>query len=153
MAIFSFVTMENFAICKISKSLSPFFFKNTYFEIDHFAIWLDFFSHNPYLQSEQYVKLPFQIEIVFASIKKIPFFEGNLLEIPCKICQEILPSSVHFRRHCIDKHKKYNYSTENNESYCCEECGKTFKKTHLLTIHKRVNISNAFFYMICTYIN
>jgi len=32
--------------------------------------------------------------------------EGNLLEIPCKICQEILPSSVHFRRHCIDKHKK-----------------------------------------------
>ena len=66
--------------------------------------------------------------------------EGNLLEIPCKICNEILPSSVHFRRHCIDKHKKYNHSTESQEAHCCEECGKIFKKTHLLTIHKRVNM-------------
>ena len=29
--------------------------------------------------------------------------EMNLMEITCKICQEILPSSVHFRRHAIDK--------------------------------------------------
>ena len=52
--------------------------------------------------------------------------EGNLLEISCEICQEKLPSSIHFRRHAIDKHQKYNYTTKNKEAFCCDICGKTF---------------------------
>ena len=51
---------------------------------------------------------------------------GKLLEITCEKCQEILPSAVHFRRHSIDKHQKYNHTTKNKESFCCDECGKTF---------------------------
>ena len=52
--------------------------------------------------------------------------EGKLLEITCEICKEVLPSGVHFRRHSIDKHQKYNHTTHNKESFCCDECGKTF---------------------------
>ena len=51
---------------------------------------------------------------------------GKLLEITCQKCQEVLPSAVHFRRHSIDKHQKYNHTTKNKESFCCDECGKTF---------------------------
>ena len=63
----------------------------------------------------------------------------ELLEITCKICQEILPSSIHFRRHAIDKHKKWNWANgqENKKAYCCEECGKTFKFNKYLLFHQR----------------
>ena len=54
--------------------------------------------------------------------------DGNSLEITCDLCQENLPSPTHYRRHNIDKHKKYNMSRmKYKESYCCDECGKTFK--------------------------
>ena len=52
---------------------------------------------------------------------------GKFLEISCDLCQEKLPSPVHFRRHAQDKHKKSNYTINNKESFCCDECGKTFK--------------------------
>ena len=55
--------------------------------------------------------------------------DGNSLEITCDLCQEKLPSPTHYRRHNIDKHKKYNHSLMKwkEPSYCCDECGKTFK--------------------------
>ena len=57
-----------------------------------------------------------------------PNKDGNSLEITCDLCQENLPSPTHYRRHNIDKHKKYNHSLmKYKESYCCDECGKTFK--------------------------
>ena len=59
---------------------------------------------------------------------------GKLLEITCEKCQEILPSAVHFRRHSIDKHQKYNHTTKNKESFCCDECGKTFNVSILFPI-------------------
>lgn len=38
--------------------------------------------------------------------------EGNLLEITCKLCEEVLPSSIHFRRHAIDKVGRKNEITK-----------------------------------------
>ena len=52
--------------------------------------------------------------------------EGNLLQIVCDICQEILPGSMYFRRHAIDMHKKYNHTLVKKRKYCCDECGKVF---------------------------
>ena len=53
---------------------------------------------------------------------------GKFLEITCDICQEILPSGTHLRRHAIAVHKKRgNYSLVKKEPVCCDECGKTFK--------------------------
>ena len=68
--------MANFAICKISNSLSPFFLKNTCFRINYFSIWLILFFHNPYLQSEKYVKLSFRIDFFFCQHKEnTPFLK------------------------------------------------------------------------------
>ena len=54
--------------------------------------------------------------------------DGNLLEVTCVLCQEKLATSVHYRRHCIDKHKKNNLTlVKKDEIFCCDECGKTFK--------------------------
>ena len=54
--------------------------------------------------------------------------DGNLLEITCDLCQEKVATSVHYRRHCIDKHKKHNKTlVKMEETFCCDECGKTFK--------------------------
>ena len=54
--------------------------------------------------------------------------DGNLLEITCDLCQEKVATSVHYRRHCIDKHKKHNKTlVKKEETFCCDECGKTFK--------------------------
>merc|ERR1740129_68030 len=70
--------------------------------------------------------------------------DGNSLEITCDLCQENLPSPTHYRRHNIDKHKKYNMSRmKYKESYCCDECGKTFKKFFSLTLHKRTHVDKS----------
>ena len=62
--------------------------------------------------------------------------DGNLLEITCDLCQEKVASSVHFRRHCIDKHKKHNKTlVKMEETFCCDECGKTFKVSLLFSIY------------------
>ena len=55
--------------------------------------------------------------------------DGNSLEIACDLCQEKLPTPEHYRRHCIDKHKKWNHSLVKwkEPSFCCDECGMTFK--------------------------
>ena len=54
--------------------------------------------------------------------------DGNLLEITCDLCQEKLATSIHYRRHCIDKHKKHNKTlVKKEQTFCCDECGKTFK--------------------------
>ena len=54
--------------------------------------------------------------------------DGNLLEITCDLCQEKVASSIHYRRHCIDKHKKHNKTlVKMDEIFCCDECGKTYK--------------------------
>ena len=55
--------------------------------------------------------------------------DGNLLELACDLCQEKLPTPEHYRRHCIDKHKKWNHSLVKwkEPSFCCDECGMTFK--------------------------
>ena len=60
--------------------------------------------------------------------------DGNLLEITCDLCQEKVASSVHYRRHCIDKHKKHNKTlVKMEEIFCCDECGKTFKVSLLFS--------------------
>ena len=55
--------------------------------------------------------------------------DGNSLEIACDLCQKKLPTPEHYRRHCIDKHKKWNHSLVKwkEPSFCCDECGMTFK--------------------------
>ena len=55
--------------------------------------------------------------------------DGNLLEITCNLCPEKFPSSIHFRRHSIDIHRKSNNTLvkKTKEPFCCDECGKTFK--------------------------
>ena len=55
--------------------------------------------------------------------------DGNSLEIACDLCQEKLLTPEHYRRHCIDKHKKWNHSLVKwkEPSFCCDECGMTFK--------------------------
>ena len=51
------------------------------------------------------------------------------MEISCNLCPEKFPSSIHFRRHSIDVHRKSNNTLvkKNKEPFCCDECGKTFK--------------------------
>jgi hypothetical protein len=57
--------------------------------------------------------------------------DGNLLELTCDLCQEKLPSPEQFRRHCIDKHKRNNYTLVKLKTFCCDECGKTFKVKYI----------------------
>ena len=60
--------------------------------------------------------------------------DGNYLEIMCMWCPEKFPSPEDFRRHCIDVHKRNNPSLSIKLTFCCDECGKTFKvkKLHLV---------------------
>ena len=59
-----------------------------------------------------------------------------MLEITCNLCPEKFPSSIHFRRHSIDVHRKSNNTLvkKNKEPFCCDECGKTFKVTSLFNM-------------------
>ena len=56
----------------------------------------------------------------------------------CHLCLERLPTSIHYRTHYIDKHKKID--NEPNKKYgmfCCDICGKTFDFEQNLNWHKK----------------
>ena len=77
--------------------------------------------------------------------------DGNLLEITCDLCQEKVASSVHYRRHCIDKHKKHNKTlVKMDEIFCCDECGKTYKVSSFFLSFIKVFITFDNIFMMFT---
>ena len=57
---------------------------------------------------------------------------------PCNECNENFPTKRQIKEHYSLIHPDYNPE----KTYCCDLCGKVFKRKHLLGIHKRMHLGD-----------